>query len=345
MGAGELAAVICGIGASLPQTVVPNAELCGRLDTTDEWIRTRTGIGQRHVAGPHVSTEDLAVQAATNAMACAPGVTVNAVLVATTTPDQVCPAAAPAVAARLGLTGIPALDMAAGCSGFLYGLATAAALLTSRAARSFSGDTDPAAIGAVLVIGAERLSILPDPGDRTTVPLFGDGAGAMLLRAGAPSDPGAVGPILLGSDGTHRDLIWADRPGALRLHGGQVFRQAVDQMTATATAAAHAAGWNLRSVDWLVAHQANARITGFAAQRLGMAEKRRLHNIACVGNTGAASIPLLLAHAAADGNLTAGNRLLLTAFGSGLTWAATTATWPDLSPCPVTPPRAAEGAP
>jgi 3-oxoacyl-[acyl-carrier-protein] synthase-3 len=223
------------------------------------------------------------------------------------------------VAARLGLTGIPAFDLAAGCTGFLYALAVAAGLIADATAQ------------AVLVIGADRLAALPDPDDRTTVPLFGDGAGAVVLRRGTAAEGGALGPVLLGSDGTHADLIRAPHPGALRMQGAEVFRHAVDRMTTVSRQAAAAAGWSLDDVDRLVPHQANARITGFTARRLGIPDDRQLQNVEHVGNTGAASIPLLLAQAAADGRIKPGHRLLLTAFGAGLTWGATTLTWPDLT--------------
>ncbi|MET7718639.1 3-oxoacyl-[acyl-carrier-protein] synthase III C-terminal domain-containing protein, partial [Streptomyces sp. NPDC005407] len=183
---------------------------------------------------------------------------------------------------------------------------------------------------AVLVIGADRLASLPDPDDRTTVPLFGDGAGAVVLRRGTAAQSGALGPVLIGSDGTHADLIRAQRPGALRMEGAEVFRHAVDRMSTASRQAAAAAGWALDDIDRLVPHQANARITGFTARQLGIPGDCRLHNVEHVGNTGAASIPLLLAQAAADGRLKAQHRVLLTAFGAGLTWGATTLTWPDL---------------
>ncbi|MGW7367488.1 beta-ketoacyl-ACP synthase 3 [Streptomyces sp. NPDC054841] len=266
-GPGERAAVLCGIGAALPETVVTNADLTARLDTTDEWIRSRTGIAQRHIAGTDLTTEDLAVQAATEALARSSSVPVQALVLATTTPDRCCPATAPAVATRLGLTGIPAFDLAAGCTSFLYALATAAGLIAAATAE------------AVLVIGADRLAALPAPDDRTTVPLFGDGAGAVVLRRGTVAESGALGPVLLGSDGTHADLIRAPRPGALRMEGAEVFRHAADRMSTASRQAAAAAGWALDDVERLVPHQANARITGFTARQLGIPADRQLHNV------------------------------------------------------------------
>ncbi|MFI6055943.1 beta-ketoacyl-ACP synthase III [Streptomyces violascens] len=320
---GEQAAVLCGVGAALPATVVTNADLTARLDTTDQWIRSRTGIAQRRIAGSDLTTEDLAVRAATNALVRSPSLPVQAVVLATTTPDRCCPATAPAVAARLGLGSIPAFDLAAGCTGFLYALATAAGLIATAMAQS------------VLVIGVDRLASLPDPTDRTTVPLFGDGAGAALLRRGTAAEAGAVGPVVLGSDGSHADLIRAAHPGALHMEGADVFRHAVDRMSTASRQAAMAAGWALDDVDHLVPHQANARITSFTARRLGIPEGRQLHNVEDIGNTGAASIPVLLAQAVTDGRVAPGHRLLLTAFGAGLTWGATTLTWPNLPAQPV----------
>ncbi|WP_326752625.1 ketoacyl-ACP synthase III [Streptomyces hirsutus] len=313
------AAVVCKVGAALPPHTVSNHDLTARLDTTDEWIRSRTGITQRHVAGADLSTTDLAVRAAAQALADGEPVTVEALVVATTTPDRCCPATAPAVATRLGLTGIPAYDIAAGCTGFIYALATAAGLIATGAVRT------------ALVVGADRLATLPDPEDRTTVPLFGDGAGAVVLRRGSAGEAGALGPVVLGSDGTGADLIRAASPGALHLDGSDVFRHAVDRMSIASRQAATAMGWGLADVDRLAPHQANSRITSFVARQLGIPDDRRLSNIAETGNTGAASVPLLLADASADGRLKPGHRTLLTAFGAGLTWGAVALTWPGLS--------------
>jgi 3-oxoacyl-[acyl-carrier-protein] synthase III len=314
------AAVVCSVGAALPPHIVTNAALTTRLDTTDEWIRSRTGIAQRHIAGSDLTTTDLAVRAAAQALTDAEPAAVDALVVATTTPDRCCPATAPAVATALGLTGVPAYDLAAGCTGFLYALATAAGLIAAGTATT------------ALVIGADRLASLPSPEDRSTAPLFGDAAGAMLLRLGTADEAGALGPIILGSDGTGADLIHASRPGTLHMAGGDVFRHAVDRMSTAARQATNAARWDLADIDRLAAHQANSRITGFVARQLGIPDDRQLSNISDVGNTGAASIPLLLADATRDGRLKPGHHTLLTAVGAGLTWGATTLTWPDLSP-------------
>jgi 3-oxoacyl-[acyl-carrier-protein] synthase-3 len=318
------AAVIAGVGCWLPPQSVTNAELCTRLDTTAEWILTRTGIATRRIAGPGTATSDLAVEAGTRALKSAGSGTVQALVLATTTPDRPCPAMAPDVASRLGLTGIAAFDVSAVCSGFLYALATAAGFIAAGVA------------DRVLVIAAETFSTMLDPLDRTTVPIFGDGAGAVVLRRGSAAEPGAIGRVVLGSDGERHDLIAVaagasrQQSGYFEMRGREVFRHAVTRMTAAARTAADAAGWDLADVDRVVAHQANARITAAAAKTLGIPEDRWAQNVREVGNTAAASVPILLAQAAADGFLAAGHRVLLTAFGGGLTWGAATVVWPEL---------------
>ncbi|UZI32375.1 beta-ketoacyl-ACP synthase III [Streptomyces sp. VB1] len=313
-------AVICGVGAALPANEVSNAQLCAELDITDEWISKRTGISRRRFAPSGLTTEDLAAAASEIALKSAGGCDVQGVVLATTTPDHRTPATAPGVATRLGLGSIPAFDLSAGCTGFLYGLATGAGLIASAQA------------DAVLVVGVERLSTLPDLTDPVTRPIFGDGAGAVVLRAGTAQEPGALGPLVLGSDGEQSELILAPTTTTrnLRMEGRTVFRHAVTRMSEACHTALERAGWDLRDVDRIAAHQANARITTFLGEHLGLGPERRLHNIERVGNTGAASIPLLLAESVGSGDLASGHRLLLTAFGSGLTWGATTLVWPDL---------------
>ncbi|MFR9788419.1 beta-ketoacyl-ACP synthase III [Streptomyces sp. MB22_4] len=327
------AAVVTGIGSYVPPNIVTNEDLSRRLDTSDEWIRTRTGIAERFFVSPGTSTGDLAVEAGLRALKSAGDEQVGAVVLATTTPDQPCPATAPQVAARLGLGQVPAFDVAAVCSGFLYGLASAAGLIASGVADS------------VLLIAADAFTTIINPEDRTTAVIFADGAGAVVLRAGSPAEPGALGPLVLGSDGELSHLIEvpaggskqrsSGRPAApedyyFRMLGRDTYRHAVERMTSASTEAAERAGWRLADVDRFAAHQANARILAAVSDRLGIPEERRLSNIARVGNTGAASIPLLLAEATAEGRLTAGNRVLLTAFGGGLSWGAATLTWPEL---------------
>lgn len=312
-------AVICGIGCWLPPRAVTNAELCARLDTTEDWITSRTGIHARRVAGPELSTADLAAEAGARALKSAGDQQVRALVLATTTPDRTCPATAPEVAARLGLTGVAACDVAAVCTGFLYALATGTGLIAA-------GHAD-----RVLVVAAERFTTLLDPHDRTTVPIFGDGAGAVVLRRGTAAEPGAVGRIVLGSDGEQRDVIGAGADdGYFRMQGRAVFRQAVERMAEAGRAAAGAAGWRIDDVDRLIAHQANARVSAALAGELGIPAERHPQNIQEVGNTAAASIPILLAQATAQGTVSPGDRVLMTAFGGGLTWGATTVVWPEV---------------
>lgn len=316
-------AVMCGIGFWLPPRVVTNADLTARLDISQEWIRSRTGIMARRVADRGTLTSDIAAAAAAAALDSSEGGPPEALVLATSTPDRACPATAPLVAARLGLSGIAAFDIAAVCSGFLYGLAVASGFVVS-------GIAD-----RVLLVAADRFSTLLDPRDRTTVPLFGDGAGAVVLRRGAATEPGAVGRLVLGSDGERQDLITVRatqgrQQGYFEMRGREVYRHAVERMRDAAIAAVEAAGWAMDEVDRLVAHQANARITASLAAELGISPDRCASNIAEIGNTAAASIPILLGQAAATGFLAVGHRVLLTAFGGGLTWGATTLVWPDL---------------
>lgn len=327
--------VLAGIGTSLPPRVVDNDELAGRLSTSDEWIRTRTGIGRRHVIEPGMSTVGLATEAAARALKSAELDRVGAVVLGTTTSDRPCPASAPEVASRLGLPNVPAMDIGAVCAGFVYALAVGSGLIRSRIADD------------VLVIGADAFSTLVDPNDRTTAVIFGDGAGAVVLRAGDAGEPGALGPFDLGSDGELADLIAVPAggsrqrvlrepaaPGAqyFTMNGKVVFRHAVDRMVASSLAALSAAGWTTDMVDRLVVHQANLRIVTAIADRLGIAAERVVCNIDRVGNTAAASIPLALADAATAGRLRPGDRVLITSFGGGLAWGSTVLCWPAIRP-------------
>jgi len=327
------AAVIAGIGSYLPPQLVTNEDLTARLDTSDEWIRTRTGISTRHVVSPGMATSDLAVEAGRRALKSADESQVDAVVLATTTPDRPCPATAPDVAARLGLGGVAAFDVSAVCSGFLYALATGAGLIAA-------GTAD-----RVLLIAADAFTTIIDPQDRSTAVIFADGAGAVVLRAGDADEPGAVGPVVLGSDGELSDLIEVPAGGSrqrssgrepkpgdeyFKMRGRDIYRHAVERMTSASQQAVAAAGWTLEDVDRFAAHQANARILAAVAERLGVPAERQLSNIERVGNTGVASIPVLLAESAADGSLAAGQRVLLTAFGGGLAWGAATLVWPQL---------------
>ncbi|MFF2026289.1 beta-ketoacyl-ACP synthase III [Streptomyces sp. NPDC058171] len=328
-------AVVAGIGSYVPPDVVTNEDLTRRLDTSDEWIRSRTGIATRHVVSPGTATSDLAVEAGQRALKSSGRDDIDAVVLATTTPDHTCPATAPAVAARLGLTGVLAFDVAAVCTGFLYGLASASGLIAA-------GIAD-----RVLLVAADAFTTIIDPDDRTTAVIFADGAGAVVLRAGDPEEPGATGPFVLGSDGTRSDLIEVPAGGSrqrssgraalpgdhyFRMQGRDAYRHAVERMTAASTEAVERRGWTLDGIDRFAAHQANARILAAVADRLRIPDERRLSNIEHVGNTGGASLPLLLSQAAQGGRLTAGQKVLLTAFGGGLAWGATALRWPDIDP-------------
>lgn len=322
-----LPVAIAGLGAYLPARTVDNDELSAHLDTSDAWIRTRTGIGRRHVAAADQATSDLAVAAARAALADA-GVAatgLSAIVVATCTPDHLLPATAALVAAGLGTT-VAAFDVNAACSGFVYGLRVAGALAATSS-------------GPVLLVGAETLTRIVDPADRGTAILFGDGAAAVVLVADAAA---TLGPFDLGSDGSDPAMLWAAATGTrfpptparlaagerfLTMRGSDVYRHAVTRMTASAAAVLDAAGCTVADVDLFVGHQANARILAGVAERLGIPAARTHVTIERHGNTSAASIPLALTDARAAGVLSDGDRVLVAAFGAGLTWGATLLTW------------------
>ena len=326
-------AVLCGLGTWLPSRVVTNADIASRLDTSEEWIRGRTGIRERHVIDPGSSTSDLAVEAGQRALKSANTEHVDAVVLATTTPDHPCPATAPEVAHRIGLERVAAFDVNAVCTGFLYGLASGAGLIATGVAER------------VLVIGADTFSTIIDPDSRTTAAIFGDGAGAVVLRAGAPYELGALGPFDLGSDGQDADLISVPAGGSrqrstpeppspgsefFQMAGKAVFRKAIFQMSGSAQSVLRKAGLGLRDIDKFVIHQANLRIVNGVADMLGQPVEKFVRNIGEVGNTAAASVPLAMASASESGELRAGQRVLLGAFGGGLTWGATVLRWPDI---------------
>ncbi|MER6522856.1 beta-ketoacyl-ACP synthase 3 [Streptomyces sp. NPDC001553] len=316
----------------MPPRQVANEELVERLGRSPEWMFQRSGIRFRHVVESGVTSGDLAVAAGREALARSAVGDVAAVVVATTSPDRPCPGIAPSVASRLGMAGVAALDVQAVCAGFVYGLSVAQGLIAAGTADS------------VLVIGTDALSLLVAPDDPTSM-LFGDGAGAVVLRSGHCDEPGALGPFVLGSDGAGRDLITVRGGGSeersrvggtpadpyLRLDGQEVFWRAVEHMTSASRAALDAAEWKPQDVDRIVPHQANARIISMLAERLGISAGSALSNIEQVGNTSAASIPILLDHANRAGDLKPGHRVLLTAFGGGLAWGATTLVWPHLA--------------
>ncbi|MFE1442314.1 beta-ketoacyl-ACP synthase III [Streptomyces sp. NPDC058739] len=331
------AAVLAGLGGHVPPRAVTNEELSRSMDTTDEWIVRRTGIRRRHWSEPGTATSDLAVEAGHRALKSAgPGAPgdIGLVVLATATPDHQVPSTAPDVAARLGLGTVAALDVGAGCSGFVYALATASAALVAGHAER------------VLVIGAETFRPYLNPADRGTAVIFGDGAGAVVLRRGTADEPGAIGGVDLGSDGTLNDLVAIPGNGSrsrstdraphpddryLRMNGKEVFAHAVRRMAQSSKAALDRAGWDVGQVDHVVGHQANLRILHALARQLGVDRARVVSHLEEVGNTSAASIPLALADAAARGRLRPGDRLLLTSFGAGLTWGSATLTWPGIA--------------
>ncbi|MEV7611860.1 beta-ketoacyl-ACP synthase 3 [Streptomyces sp. NPDC089799] len=350
---GGRAAVLAGLGAHLPPRALDNAELCGGRPVGDEWIRARIGAGSRRIADGE-AVADLAVRAGRRALAAAGTPAADAVVVVSTAPERLCPAAAPEVAYRLGLGNVPAFDLAAGCSGFLYGLAVSASMVTSGTA------------GRVLLVASDVFSAFMDPADWLMRAIFGDGAGAVVLRAGTPGEPGVIGPFDLGSDGGQADLLeipgggarsrkrppGAERDGGdggagpfgaggaggaggadspyFRMDGPAVRKQAVVGMSDSVTRALDAAGWALPDLDALVAHQANQRILDGLAAELGLPPERVLSHIEHYGNTASASVPVMLAQAAAAGTLRPGQRVALTAFGAGLAWGSTTLVWPDV---------------
>ncbi|MFC9481257.1 beta-ketoacyl-ACP synthase III [Streptomyces griseus] len=335
VGRTDRAAVLCGVGGWLPRRQVGNDELAARLDTDDSWIRTRTGIRSRHLAAPDEATSDLAVAAGRRALTNSGTRHADAVVVATTTPDRTCPATAPAVAARLGLSGAAAFDVGAVCTGFVYALAAGGGLIASGAA------------DRVLVIGADVYSRIVDPADRQNAVVFGDGAGAVVLRAGHADEPGALGPFDLGSDGDHEDLITVTAGGSrvradpdrtsraerhFAMRGKEVYRHALHWMTDSARTVLDRSGLAVDGVDRFVPHQANLRILRTVATDLGLPADRCATHVETAGNTGAASIPLALADDHAHRVLRPGDRVLLTAFGGGLTWGSCLLTWPDLPP-------------
>lgn len=319
---------VLGLGTALPDHVVTNDDLAARMDTSDAWIRRRTGIAERRFVAEGEATSDLAIRAARAALADAAVdvADVGHVVVATSTPDHLVAPTAPAVAAALG-TRAAAVDLGAACAGFLYALRVAAGLLA----------TDDA---PVLVVGADCLSRSVDPDDREVAVLFGDGAGAVVLGAGGPGD---LGPFDLGSDGTDPSCLWVEAGGSrlpstastldgrhrLTMRGAEVYRQAIAAMTTSSQRVLDAAGITVDEVDLVVGHQANARILTGVADRLGVPHDRLHLTVDRHGNTSAASIPLALADARDNGRLHDGDRLLLTAFGAGLTWGSCLLTWTE----------------
>lgn len=320
-------AVVVGCGHYLPDRVVPNAEFATRLDTSDDWIVSRSGIERRHFAAPGQATSDMASRAARAALdnAGLAATDIDAIVVATSTPDLTFPAVATMVQGALGLRRGFAFDIQAVCAGFVYALAQAHALIATGMAHR------------VLVIGAETFSRILDHDDRGTAVLFGDGAGALVLE-GQPgngtSDDRGVLAVDLNADGSQRDILFVDggvsttgTAGCLRMEGREVFRHAVEKLAETAEAALARAGVAPDQVDWVVPHQANLRIIRATAQRLGVPMERVVVTVQDHGNTSAASIPLALSVAAAEGRFKPGDLMVCEAIGGGLVWGAVVLRW------------------
>ena len=314
--------VVAGCGAYLPERVMTNAEIAKIVDTTDDWIVQRTGIRQRHIAADGERTSDLALAAARDALAKAgiPADEVDLIVLATATPDETFPATATRVQSELGMTRGAAFDIQAVCSGFIYALNVADNFIRLGQAKT------------VLVIGAETFSRILDWTDRTTCVLFGDGAGAVLLRAGDGDGTVRDRGILsnhLHSDGRLHDLLYVDggpsstgTVGHLRMAGREVFRHAVVNLTEVVGETLAANGISADEIDWEVPHQANKRILVSTCKRLGLAPEKVVVTVERHANTSAASIPLALAEASADGRLREGQLVVLEAMGGGFAWGA-----------------------
>ena len=312
-------AVLVGIGAYLPDNIVTNDELARTVETSDAWIFERTGIRQRHVAQPHETCAVMATEAARAALRQAglPGGAVDAIILATATPDQQFPASAVRVQAALGAGGF-AFDLSAACSGFIYALSVADSLIRT------------GQVETVVVIGSEVYSRIMNWQDRSTCVLFGDGAGAVVLRAATAADSGrGILSTHLHADGRLGDILYVDgavgqpdRSGHLVMQGREVFRHAVDLLSAAVGEALAANEMSIGEIDWLIPHQANVRIIEGVGRRLGIAPERVVVTVAEHANTSAASIPLALAVAQADGRVRHGHHVLLEALGGGLTWGS-----------------------
>ncbi|RWO89483.1 beta-ketoacyl-ACP synthase III [Mesorhizobium sp.] len=319
--------VVRGTGAALPRRIMKNADFEGMVETSDEWIAQRTGIRQRHIAGDDETTASLGEAAARAALANA-GLTpadIDLIVLATSTPNNTFPATAVEIQNRLGMHHGFAFDLQAVCSGFVYAVTTADLYIRGGLAKR------------VLVIGSETFSRILDWSDRSTCVLFGDGAGAMILEAGegtgAIADHGVLAASLR-SDGTHKDKLFVDggpsttgTVGHLRMEGREVFKHAVGMITDVIEATFAQAGISADDLDWFVPHQANKRIIDASAKKLGIPEQKVVVTVDLHGNTSAASVPLALSVAVADGRIKKGDLVLLEAMGGGFTWGAVLVRW------------------
>ncbi len=323
----KLRSCVRGVGAALPARVVPNGELAAKVDTSDEWIRQRTGITQRYVAAEGETTSTLATQAAEAALRHAglKADDIDLIVLATSTPDYTFPATATQVQANLGITHGVAFDLQAVCSGFVFAVTTADKFLRSGSHKR------------ALVIGAETFSRILDWNDRTTCVLFGDGAGAIVLEAqesdGAFASPGVIASRLR-SDGRHRAKLFVDggpsttqTVGHLRMEGKDVFRHAVGMVSDVIQGCLADADCDAAAIDWFVPHQANRRIIEASADRLGVPREKVVVTVDRQGNTSAASIPLALSVAVADGRIKPGDLVMIQGVGGGFTWGAALIRW------------------
>ncbi len=310
--------ILKGIGSYLPEKILTNNELEATIDTTDVWIRERTGIAQRHIAAQNEYTSDLAVVAAKNALQDANMSIqdIDLIIVATTTPDYTFPSTATIVQKKLGIKHGAAFDIQAVCSGFIYGMSVADSMLKSGAARN------------VLLIGAETFSRILDWSDRSTCVLFGDGAGAVILSSDDMKESGILN-TLIRSNGEHRELLYVDggasrseNVGKLRMIGNQVFKHAVKDIAAIMEECAEGYGLSIADIDWFVPHQANQRILNGVAKRLNLDKEQVISTVALHANTSAASVPLAMDFAIKDKRIKRGDLIMLEAFGGGFTWGA-----------------------
>ncbi len=322
-----LRSCVRGVGAALPARVVTNGELAGKMDTSDEWIRQRTGITQRYIAGEGETTSTLATRAAEAALSRSglKAQDIDLVVLATSTPDYTFPATATQVQANLGITEGAAFDLQAVCSGFVFAVTTADKFLRSGSHKR------------ALVIGAETFSRILDWDDRGTCVLFGDGAGAIVLEAreseGALASPGVIASRLR-SDGRHRAKLYVDggpsttqTVGHLRMEGKEVFRHAVGMVSDVIHGCLADAGCDAKAIDWFVPHQANRRIIEASAERLGIPREKVVVTVDRHGNTSAASIPLALSVAVEDGRIKTGDLVMIQAVGGGFSWGAALIRW------------------
>lgn len=336
----KINAGILGVGSAVPDRVLTNADLERMVDTSDEWIRTRTGIRERRIAPENMATADLAEQAGRRALAQS-GIAhdaVDLIIVATVTPDMAFPATACLVQERLGIVGSGAFDLSAGCSGFVYALDVATRMVESGVYRH------------VLVIGVDLLSRVTDFTDRSTCVLFGDGAGAVVV---GPVQGAGVMASYLGADGSGGSKLYISPKGparplgdlaalasddgrhTIRMEGNEVFKFAVRIMGEAALEALRRAGLTPEEVDLFIPHQANIRIIDAAAKRLGLPSEKVFINVEKYGNTSAASIPIALDEAYTAGRIAARDRLVLVGFGAGLTWAAAVLEWAEEAGAPA----------